>query len=72
MRMVLFKEALHFIVAELVACFKPAVLFAVLLDCVICEMDILVAQIAHCVEETARANIAILVEVALQSSIDWR
>ena len=70
MRVVLLEETLHFVIAQLIPSLKSSVLLAMLLNCIICQMDVLIAQIPHCVKEATRTNVTIFVKIPLKSSID--
>ena len=56
--------------AQLVAIFKLPVVFCLLLDCIVCQMDELIGNIIKRVLSTARSNVTVLVTVPFQVAID--
>lgn len=67
---VLLQKPLHFIITELVPGLESAVLLSVLLDRIIGQMNVFVAQMSLRVEERRGTNVAIFVVEALEPPID--
>jgi hypothetical protein len=64
-----FQIPLEVAVRELVSIFKFTIVFTVLLDCIIREMDVLVTEVLKGKLLAARPEIAILIKVATHASI---